>query len=56
MGTILNTLINEDILSLEDVEFNIKNLANGKVRDIEGYQAEISKMGRSILIFTNFSI
>lgn len=50
MGTILNTLIKEDIFSLEDMEFWIKCLSNGKIRDIEGYQVEIFKMERSILI------
>lgn len=50
MGTILNTPIKDDTFSLEDVQFGINKLANGKDRDIEGYQAEIFKMGKSILI------
>jgi len=40
----------EDIFCLEDVEFKIKKLANGTTRDIEGYQAEIFKMARLVLI------
>ena len=50
MRSILNTLIKEDLFSLEDMEFEIKKLTNGKSRDIEGYQAEIFKIGRFILI------
>jgi len=50
MGAILNTLVQEDIFYLEDVKFKIKQLANGKSGDIEGYQAEIFKIGRSIPI------
>jgi len=50
MGSILNTPIEEDIFSLEDVEFEIKKLTNGKARDIEGYQTKIFKIGRSICI------
>lgn len=49
IGTILNTPIKDDIFSLEDVEFWINKLASGKVKDIEGYQAEIFKMGKSII-------
>lgn len=44
MRNILNTPIKEDIFYLEDVEFEIKKLANGKARFIEGYQAKIFKM------------
>jgi len=50
MGTILNTPIKDDIFSLEDVKSGINNLANGKENYIEGYQVEIFKMGKSILI------
>lgn len=46
MGTIFNTLIKEDIFSLEDVEFGIKQLSSGKVRDNEGYKVEIWKNGK----------
>lgn len=44
MDTILNTLIKEDVFSLEDVESSINKLTNGKAKDIEGYQVEIFKM------------
>ena len=50
MGTILNTPIKEDIFSLEDVESRINKLSNVKDKDIEGYKAEIFKMGRYIVI------
>ena len=49
-GNILNTPIKEDIFSLEDIECGINKLANGECKDIEGYQDQIFKMGRSILI------
>ena len=50
MGTTLITPIKEDVFSLDDIESGINKLANGKAKDIEGYEAEILKMGRSILI------
>ena len=40
----------KDIFSLEDIDFWVKRLANGKSKDIEGCQAEILKIGRPILI------
>ena len=40
----------EGVFSLDDIEFGVKRLANGKAKDIEGYQAEIFKIGGSILI------
>jgi len=49
-ATILNSPIEDDIFSLEDIEFGVKDLANGKSKDIEGYQVEILKMGGSVLI------
>jgi len=36
--------------SLENVECGINKLANGKAKDIEGYQTEIFKMGKFIFI------
>jgi hypothetical protein len=36
--------------SLDDIEFGVKQLANGKAKDIEGYRAENFKIGGSILI------
>lgn len=50
MRNILNNPIEEDIFSLEYVDFKVKKLPNGKDRDIEGYLDKIFKMGRSILI------
>lgn len=50
MGKILNTHIEEDIFSLEYMEFKIKKLPNGNARDIKLYQDEILKMGKSIFI------
>ena len=38
------------IFSLDDINFRVKRLANGKAKDIEGYQDEIFKIGGSILI------
>jgi hypothetical protein len=35
---------------LDDIEFGVKQLANGKDKDIEGYQSEIFKIRRPILI------
>ena len=35
---------------LEDIDFVVKHLANGKSKDIEGYQAEILKIGGHVLI------
>jgi len=50
MGTVFDTPIKEYIFSFEDIYFRINNLANGKVKDIEGYQVEVFKIGISILI------
>lgn len=50
MRSILNTHIEEGIFSLEDVDFGIKKLSNGKAMDSEGYQVENFKMGESIII------
>ena len=40
----------EEFFSLEDIEFVVKFLTKGKAKDIEGYQAQILKMGGPILI------
>ena len=29
----------EEVFSLEDIDFGVKRLGNGKAKDIEGYQA-----------------
>jgi hypothetical protein len=38
------------IFSLDDIEFRVKRLANGKAKDIEGYEAENFKTEGPILI------
>ena len=40
----------DEVYSLDDIDFRVKQLANGKAKDIEGYQAEIFKTGGPILI------
>ena len=37
-------LTTEEFFSLEDTDFGVKRLANGKAKDIEGYQAKILKI------------
>ena len=39
-----------EVFSLEDIDFGVKRLANGKVKDIEGYQAKILKSRGPIII------
>jgi len=46
----LNGPIEDEIFNLEDIEFVVKWFPNGKAKDIEGYQVNFSKMGRSIFI------
>jgi hypothetical protein len=50
MDTIPIVPTKEEVFSLDDIEFEVKWLANGKAKDIEGYQDEIFKIGRPILI------
>jgi hypothetical protein len=50
MDTIPIVPTKEEVFSLDDIEFGVKRLANGKAKDIEGYQAEIFKIGGPILI------
>jgi hypothetical protein len=50
METIPLVPTNEEVFSLDDIDFGVKQLANGKAKDIEGYQAEIFKIGGPILI------
>ena len=38
------------VFSLEDIDFRVKRLANGKSKYIEGYQEEILKIGGLVLI------
>ena len=40
----------KEVFSLEDIDFGVKRLANGKSKDIEGYQAKILKIEGSVLI------
>ena len=40
----------KEVFSLEDIDFWVKHLANGKAKDIEGYEAEILKIGGLVLI------
>jgi len=51
MGAILNTPIEEDIF-LEDMEFGIKKLANGKSKDIESFLG----MGRKVLLCLSLKV
>jgi hypothetical protein len=50
MDTIPIVPIKEEDFYLDDMEFEVKRLANGKAKDIEGYQAEIFKIRGFILI------
>ena len=43
-------LTTKEVFSLEDIDFGVKRLENGKAKDIEGYQVEILKIGGPILI------
>jgi hypothetical protein len=50
MDTILIIPTEDAAFSLDDIEFVVKRLANGKAKDIEGYQAGNFKIGGPILI------
>jgi hypothetical protein len=50
MDTIPIIPTKEEVFSLDDTEFGVKRLTNGKAKDIEDYQAEIFKIGGPILI------
>ena len=50
MDTIPIVPTKEGFFSLDDIEFVVKRLANGKSKDIEGYEAEIFKIGGPIFI------
>jgi hypothetical protein len=50
MDTIPIVPTKEEVFSLDDIEFGVKRHANGKAKDIEGYQAGIFKIGGPILI------
>ena len=50
MDNIQALLTTEQVFSLEDINFGIKHLTNGKDKDIEGYQEEIIKIKVHVLI------
>ena len=50
MDTISIVPTKEEFFSLDDIELGVKWLANGKAKDIEGYQAGIFKIREPILI------
>jgi hypothetical protein len=50
MNTIPIVPRENEVFSLDDIEFGVKQLANGKTKDIEGYLAEIFKIKGPILI------
>jgi hypothetical protein len=50
MDTIPIVPTKEEVFSLDDIEFRVKRLENGKAKDIEGCQAEILKIGGPIII------
>ena len=40
MDNLETLLTTKEVFSLEDIKFGVNRLANGKAKDIEGYQAE----------------
>jgi hypothetical protein len=50
MDTIPNLPKKEGTFSMEGIESRVKRLANGKSKDIEGYQDQILKLRGPILI------
>ena len=50
MDNLETLLTTKEVFSLEDIKFGVNRLANGKAKDIEGYQAEILKIGGPVLI------
>ena len=50
MNTIPIIPTKEEVFYLDDIEFGIKKLVNGKAKDIEDYQDEIFKIRGPILI------
>jgi len=43
-------LATKEVFSLEDIDFGVNHLSNGKAKDIEYYQVEILKIGGLVLI------
>jgi hypothetical protein len=58
MDTIPIVPTKEEFFSLDDIEFGVKRLTNGKDKDIEGYQVKLLKSeGQSLsLTYTSSSI
>jgi hypothetical protein len=50
MDNMPNNSTKDEIFSIEELKFWVKWLSEGKTKDIEGYQAEILKIGGPILI------
>jgi hypothetical protein len=50
VDNIPNVSAEDDFFSIEDIKSRVKRLEKNKAKDIEGYQAEILKIGRPILI------
>jgi hypothetical protein len=50
MDTIPIIPTKEEVFSLDDIEFRVKRLVNGKAKDIECYQPKNFKIRRPILI------
>jgi hypothetical protein len=44
MDTIPNLPTKEEVFSIEDIESRVKRLANGKSKEIEGYQDQMLKI------------
>ena len=40
----------EEVFLLDDMYFGVRHLANGKAKDIEGYQEKTLKIGGLVLI------
>jgi hypothetical protein len=50
MDTIPIVPLEDEVFSLDEIEFEVKRLANGKAKDILGYQAKNIKIKEPILI------
>jgi hypothetical protein len=50
VDNIPNISIEDEVFSIEDINFGIKQLAKGKYKDIKIYQAKILKNGGPIII------
>ena len=56
MENIPNFSTKDEVFSIEDIKFGVKQLAKGKAKNIEGYQVEILKIGGPILILYNHKL